>query len=122
MQPVRDARVSAGRAVHHGGGGGRHLHDDRPLAGEPPLLPHPLPAPLLQTRHQAAHPRPRAPQGGIQVRTAVPLAAVTFTRLLQCDTRLAVLLVLVLLRSVCSWLLYCSRAGCYLVLELVFVV
>ena len=60
-----------GWTIHHGGGGGGHLHDHGALAGESPLLPHPLPPALLQTRHQAAHPRPGETQRSLQVRVCV---------------------------------------------------
>ena len=61
-----------GRSVHHRRGGCGDLHHHGPLAGESPLLPHPLPSPVLQTRHQAPHPGSGAPQGGLQVTPTTP--------------------------------------------------
>ena len=64
-QTVYDMFV--GWTVHHCGGGCGHLHNDRTLVGESTLLPHPLPSPLLQTRHQAIDPSPGETQGSLQV-------------------------------------------------------
>ena len=55
-----------GRSVHLAGGGGGHLHDHGALARVTPVRAHPLPAALLQARHQAAHPGAGAAQGGLQ--------------------------------------------------------
>lgn len=56
-----------GWTLHHGRGSGGYLHNHGTLAGEPQILTHPLPSPVLQTRHQTSYPGPGATEGGLQV-------------------------------------------------------
>ena len=50
------AQLPQGWALCDARGGCGNLHHHRALAGEPQVQPHPIPAPVLQARHQAAHP------------------------------------------------------------------
>jgi len=59
------AQLPEGRPVHHGRRGCRRLHDHCPLARVATLFAHPVPAALLQARHQAAHSGARAFEGGL---------------------------------------------------------
>lgn len=57
--------LCAGWALRHPRGGCRDLHHDGPLAGVAQVYAHPLPAAVLQARHQAAHPGAREDEGAV---------------------------------------------------------
>ena len=79
------AQLPQGRALHQPRGGRGYLHHHGALAGEQEVRPHSLPSSLLQTRHQAAHPRTptREAQGGQQVRSFIYLEKLIKILLLQ---------------------------------------